>query len=423
MVTNHKQTERRQKWRNRMKKLLLALFGLLVGCFFAEIALRIVGYSYPYFYTTDDYRGYAPRPAQEGWFWVEDKNYLKINSEGLRDREHSKTKSADTVRIAVLGDSFAEAREVPVEQTFWSVMEQKLNECQKFAGKKVEVINFGVAGYGTTQELITLRQKVWEYSPDIVLLAVTPYNDITDNYRPLKGADDVPYFVFQDGKLIEDNSFRDSSRYRKRDSNLFRFWIWLHNSSRLIQLLHHGQETARLKISAWKEQRRLAEAAKPPENNPENQSAPPKQVTAQDVGLPNMVYLEPADKDWQEAWHVTEGLIVQMRDEVNAKGAKFLVAVVSIDVQAHPNKEFRQSFMKRLGVENLFYPNRRLQSFTARENIAFLDLAEPMQAYAEKNNVYLHGFGENFGGAHWNAAGHALAGQLITNKLCEEFSD
>ena len=36
----------------------------------------------------------------------------------------------------------------------------------------------GVSGYGTTQELVTLREKVWRYSPDMVLLAVTTNNDV-----------------------------------------------------------------------------------------------------------------------------------------------------------------------------------------------------------------------------------------------------
>src|SRR5215213_10200646 len=381
MMTNYKQLKRKIKWRNRLKKLLLALFGLLLGALCAEAALRIVGYSYPYFYTTDYYRGFSPRPNQEGWFWIENKNYLKINSDGLRDREHSKAKPADTVRIAVIGDSFAEAREVPMEQTFWSVAEQLLGQCPSFAGKKIEVINFGVAGYGTTQELITLRQKVWEYSPDIVLLTVTPYNDITDNYRPLKQADEVPYFIYQNDQLVDDNSFRDSNKYRKHDSNLFRFWIWLHNSSRLIQLIHHAQETGRLKIAEWKEKRRVAQSEKLPESTPPaTQPEPKKTVTAQDVGINNLIYLEPADNNWNEAWRMTERLILAMRDEVGQKGAKFMVAVVSIDVQAHPNKEFRQTFTKRLGVEDLFYPNRRLQAFAEREGLTFLDLAPPMQA-------------------------------------------
>src|SRR6266576_324326 len=147
--------------RNLKKKLLLVMFGLLFGLFMSEVLLRVIGYSYPLFYTTDYYRGFALQPGVEGHYQREGGSYVRINGDGLRDREHAKPKHADTVRIAVLGDSFSEALHVPMEQTFWSVLERKLQECNAFPDKKVEVINFGVSGYGTAQELMTLRQKVW----------------------------------------------------------------------------------------------------------------------------------------------------------------------------------------------------------------------------------------------------------------------
>src|SRR6266852_1417876 len=142
------------------KKLLLVLFGLLFGCLMSEIFLRIIGYSYPIFYTTDYYRGFALRPGIEGHYQREGESYVRINSDGLRDREHANVKPANIMRIAVLGDSFAEAMHVPMEQTFWSLIERKLEECHAYRGKHVEVMNFGVSGYGTAQELMTLRQKV-----------------------------------------------------------------------------------------------------------------------------------------------------------------------------------------------------------------------------------------------------------------------
>src|SRR3982074_1407604 len=150
--------------RNLKKKLLLVTFGLLFGLCMSEIFLRVIGYSYPLFYTTDYYRGFALQPGVEGQYQREGGSYVRINSDGLRDREHAKVKPADTARIAVLGDSFSEALPVPMEQSFWSLLEQTLHECNAFPGKKVEVINFGVSGYGTAQELMTLRRRVWDYS-------------------------------------------------------------------------------------------------------------------------------------------------------------------------------------------------------------------------------------------------------------------
>lgn len=152
---------RRTSWKGR---IVLILFGLIAGLLAAEIALRLGGISYPKFYQADASRGYSPRPGMEGWYEFEGRAYVRINSDGLRDRERSKTKPPNTFRIAVLGDSYAEAFQVPLEEGFCSVMESRLRECLGL--ERVEVINFGVSGYGTSQELITLRERVWQYSPD-----------------------------------------------------------------------------------------------------------------------------------------------------------------------------------------------------------------------------------------------------------------
>ncbi len=397
------------------KKLLLVLFGLLVGCFLSEIFLRVIGYSNPIFYVTDYYRGFALKPGVEGQYQREGGSYVRINSDGQRDREHSKTKPADTVRIAVLGDSFTEAMHVPIEQTFWSLMERKLEECNAFPGRHVEVMNFGVSGYGTAQELMTLRQKIWDYSPDIVMLAFTTYNDVSDNSRTLSKTEDVPYFIYRNGELVYDASFRDSSAYRWHDSTLSRFGRWFHNHSRLIQLIHHVQFVSRVRLTEWRDRR--AAPATPKQAGINEKRPVPK---AAEIGMENMTYLEPLDDNWKEAWRVTEGLILQMSNEVRQRGQKFVLVTLSNAIQVYPDPVVRQNFMKRIGVSTVFYPNERLKALAAREQIAFLDLAEPMQAYAEQNKVFLHGFGSDLGGnAHWNKSGHQLAAELIAQKLCE----
>lgn len=408
-----------------LMKLSLILISLFIGCLLVEIALRIIGYSYPIFYTTDYYTGYSPQPGVEGWFWVENKVYVRINSQGFRDREHSVTKPANTVRIAVLGDSFAEARQVPVEQTFWAQMEQQLQSCPQFAGKKVEVINFGVGGYGTAQELLTLQQRVWAYSPDIVILAVTTFNDIIDNYRPLKQTEEIPYFVYSNTRLVYDASFRDSPAYRWHDSKMFRAWMWLHNHSRFIQLLHHAQYAIRTRISDWRARRRLAQTQAAPQSAAQQSSGPQLQPTrtsaalAEDVGYNNMIYRAPEDDTWREAWRVTEGLITETRNEVEQHGAKFLLVTISTDIQVYPNRQVREALMKRVQVNDLFYPDVRLQALAEREGMQFLDLAKPMQEYADQTGIFLHGFGSDAGNGHWNEAGHRLAAELITRKLCD----
>lgn len=397
------------------KKILLVLFGLLVGLLMSEVCLRVIGYSYPIFYATDYYRGFALRPGMEGHYQREGESDVRINSDGLRDREHTKAKPADTVRIALLGDSFAEAMHVPMEQTFWSLLERKLQECNAFPGKRVEVINFGVSGYGTAQELMTLRQKVWAYSPDIVILAFTTYNDIYDNSRALSKTEQVPYFFYRNSELVYDASFRDSRAYRQRDSKLSRFGRWFHDHLRIVQLLHYVQFTAKLRLTDWRNRRRAQE----PAQRQAKAGAPKAPPSADDIGIDNMIYLEPQDENWQEAWRVTEGLILKMRDEVNQRGARFVLVTLSNAIQVYPDQVVRQNFMNRIGVSTMFYPNLRLQVLAGREHIDFLDLAQPMQAYADKNRVFLHGVGSDIGNGHWNADGHRLAAELLGQHFCQ----
>src|SRR6266436_10008212 len=242
------------------KKLLLVLFGLLIGLFMSEVFLRVIGYSFPIFYTTDYYRGFSLSPGVAGHYQREGESDVRINSDGLRDREHTKARPADSVRIALLGDSFSEAMHVPMEQTFWSLLERRLQECNVFPGRQVEVINFGVSGYGTAQELMTLRQKVWDYSPDIVMLTFTTYNDVYDNSRALSKTQDVPYFIYRYGELVYDASFRDSSAYQWHDSKLSRLGRWFHDHFRLVQLIHYAQTAGKLRLSEWRH-RRAAQAA------------------------------------------------------------------------------------------------------------------------------------------------------------------
>jgi hypothetical protein len=79
----------------------------------------------------------------------------------------------------------------------------------------------------------------------------------------------------------------------------------------------------------------------------------------------------------------------------------------------------REKFQKRLGVSDLFYPDRRIAALGARAGFAVLNLAPPLQRYAEEHQVFLHGFKNTpMGFGHWNEAGHAAAGHLIAQKLC-----
>lgn len=108
-----------------------------------------------------------------------------INSGGFRGPEVSVAKPDGVLRIAVLGDSFAEAMQVPYPECFSAVAERELGACTLLAGRRVEVLDFGVSGYGMGQELLTRCDQVWRYLPDVVVLAFFSGNDISDNSATL----------------------------------------------------------------------------------------------------------------------------------------------------------------------------------------------------------------------------------------------
>ncbi len=408
---------KRSAKRKRFAKFLLVLIGFLFGALLAEAALRAVGYSYPDFYQRDNVTGISLRPDASGWYRREGEAYVRINSDGLRDVEHALAKPANTFRIAVVGDSYCEALSVDLNQAFWSVMNSDLQGCSAVAGRQVEVINFGVSGYGTAQELLTLHEKVLKYSPDLVLLAITTNNDITDNLRALKKTEEVPYFVYREGQLALDDSFKQSRGFQFSNSRLGQFAAWWRTNSRLVGAIVQGQRGFKVLMASWRAKRAAKSAPAPAVNTSEK---PDLFTRTDELGADNLIYLPPTNAVWNDAWHVTEGLVLRMRDDVTQSGAKFIVVTLSNGPQVLPDPRAREYFMQRFGITDLFYPDNRIKALGEREGISVITLAPELQEYAQRNNVFLHGFGSNIGNGHWNVEGNRVAGQLIAKKICED---
>lgn len=382
----------------RITNFSLVVFSLLVAVLAGEVILQIIGFSYPNFYRYDVHAKSRLREGAEGWYKEEGKSCVRINRHGMRDnREISIQKTAESYRIAVLGDSYAEAMQLPVENSFSRVLEGKLNECNAFGKKKVEVLNFGVSGYSTAQELQTLRHRVWQFQPDLVLLAFLSGNDVRDNSEKLTAVPG-PYFIYRDDQLVLDDSFRNSRSFKLKSSAPWLMFQKISNYSRIIQLIN-------------KVRSRIAHS-----NTPRSEVNP-----GYELGLDYNIYFSPPrDPDWENAWRVTEGLILQMRNEVVARGAKFVVVTLSNGIQVHPDHEVRAGYARRLGVADLFYPERRIKALGEREGLHVISLAETFQKHAEENQVYLHGFpnAEMLKG-HWNENAHRLAGSVISENLCK----
>lgn len=95
---------------------------------------------------------------------------LKTNSFGFRGDEISQQKPPNTYRILMLGDSITFGNGVSWNQTFSHILQQELNA--ENHQMKYEILNLGVAGYNTSQELAVLREMGLQFTPNAVVLNI-----------------------------------------------------------------------------------------------------------------------------------------------------------------------------------------------------------------------------------------------------------
>lgn len=378
--------------------LALVAGGVLVALLAAELALRALGYSTPIWFQPDPQLGWSLRPGASGWFTREGRAFIQVNAAGRRDRGTLLDKPKDVYRIAVLGDSYSEAMQVEREQAYWALLPGRLAACGFAPGRRIEVLNFGVSGYGTAQQYVMLETRAMRYRPDLVLLQFTNGNDVKDNSFALNEDDARPYFMLDaDGTLRLDDSFASSAGFRRHMSLPFELARRLSDGSRVLQLVRQVRSLP------------LMGAA----------HADGSEASGVEQGLEPMVLAPPRDRLWEEAWRITEGLIARIGDYAARNGARFMVFTVSYAIQVHPDAKLRAALQAKLGVPDLFYPDRRIAELARRNGILAVTLAPEMQRLAEEQGVYFHGFDNHgLGRGHWNPAGHRAAADLIAKALC-----
>jgi len=96
---------------------------------------------------------------------------FRTNAQGLADDEYSLDKPANTIRVAVVGSSWAMGAAVKPEEAFHSVLERQFNSAA--GSTRFEFINFGVEFYGLQEIVGTVRHKVLRYDPDLILVEIT----------------------------------------------------------------------------------------------------------------------------------------------------------------------------------------------------------------------------------------------------------
>ncbi len=159
------------------RSLLVFCAALIALALLSELALRVA----PALAPADERERYNARIVMSedpALVWGLDTGDPQVNADGLRDRDFATAKPADTVRILALGDSVTYGFSLPAEETFAKRLEARLNE--DGGSRRYEVLNLGVGGYNTLQELAQLERKGRKYDPDLVLVVYT-LNDVLDS--------------------------------------------------------------------------------------------------------------------------------------------------------------------------------------------------------------------------------------------------
>lgn len=375
-------------------KLFFVIIGLIVAFIIFEVAVRVLGLAQQTagLYQSDKLIGSKHIPNAHGWWRKKEfKTELKFNLEGFRDIDHSVDKPHGVYRVIVLGDSYVEAFQVPLENTFHKILERRLNEN---AGRlKYEVLNFGVSGFGLPQDYLALKHYGMKYRPDLVILAVTTGNDIRNAHPELERDSSKPYFVFDSRGELQLLPFHVN------EAKGIQFFIA--NKIFFPQSYIFLAQTLRPLWWQFKAKKKMAEEVK----------------SEVKLSPDSYVYAEKYSKAWKEAWEYTLALIKKMKEELSGSGIEFLVVSLTdsdsqIDGSLQKYLEENAKDMKW----DMDRPVKILDRFCREKRIGFLPL---LYGFRKEFNRTHEKFHFTYDG-HWNKRGHELAADIIYNKIVSE---
>ena len=352
-------------------RILLATFSIALALGFSEFAIRFVApQDLGLFTTTRD--GLIVHPPNLEVYSYTHQQTVRTNSLGMRDREHTLEPADDAFRVLLLGDSFMEALQVDFEESFPSLLEQRLQEAMK---RPVDVINAGVSGWGTDDQLTYLTRYGLPLEPDLVLVAITLHNDVSDNLRRT-------FHELREGAL---------HRKPRQEIPLLRYVllrarIFLASNSHLYQLAHR----------AWQTREHRAKA------------------TNLNSHVAQLMRREP-DEQTREGWELTFRLLEETRRTAAGAGADTAVFLIPLSMQLSEAR--LEKFRLRHGIEpDAIHPEApqvAMREWAAGTDWNLIDLLPAFRqaAQASPERLYLKSDG------HWTPRGHRLAAEQVTPHL------
>ena len=372
----------------RGKQVLLAAAGLAAGLLLSE---GLLGWwkpqvsRQPSLWRFDDRLGWHHVPGASGWmrrpeFSVE----MRINAEGLRDRSYPLDRQPGGWRLLLFGDSFVEGWGVQAEDAVSSRLEARLQSQAEAA--PVEAINFGVAGYGTDQELLLFEQSGRRYQPDHVLLFFYA-NDLINNASDKGiGAERgyKPYFRLDpQGRL----RLRGVPVQRSGHWDGSSAWPWEHRLDKYLKERLHVYALVRKALSGTE--------------------VPPGARQR----FYEVLYGVADDPATERYWRLTGEILRVFRESASRAGAELVLVYAPAIVQVESeNWRMKRDLFGLIGEFDLDKPNRRLAEEASRHGIPLLDLSPGFRKHAGHRRLY-------YEESHWTPEGHDLAARLVADYL------
>lgn len=344
-------------------------------------------------------------PNFVGLYTKEGHSCYAINSEGWRDRQHDIVKPANVFRIAIIGDSYVEALQIERKNTFWSMLESDLQQ----KGWNVEMLVFGMSGFDAATAYQALQHHVIKYEPNLVVFMFYPGNDLRDSVREISDISWKPYYTLDSsGNLVLDHSFEsfvDSHRFISA-------YRRIRNSSLVLLYTEQGIRNGLRSLQTYKQEKK-AEATnnKAEAVNNKVEATNNNEGYLPEAGLSGSeIYSEPEpDSLYDDAWQVTEKLVLTMKEYSELHEAEFMVVGIT-----NGDRMYKQEITLNFDP---FYPEKRMEEFSSQNGIYYLPLAYRFLEIHQEKGIFLHGFGDHLGRGHWNENGHQEAAKAIEEFL------
>lgn len=418
--------------RKALSLLLLILFYLALSAVSAEIGVRLTRAAPPaeasgwFWRAPDPVTGWSHIPGATGRSYnpfYEFDAQVSFNSRGIRGPESlGYAKPEGVYRVLLLGDSFMEAVQVNDDETLG---EQLRSLLQAQMDRPVEVVNAGVSGFGTDQQLLWLREEGVNYAPDLVLLAVYPHNDFMNNAEILESANqggiNKPFFSLVDGKLqlhyypfdpaavpAVTSPFVEAPLPDTPPGPLTPVANWLRQRSAFYRYFDPHIRIAAPRLAAW-----LARTGLLAPGQESKLVAQPEGY----VPLTYRIYQNPPGPEWEESVRLTTALFGEIRATAESLGAPAAALVIPSPESVYPER-WQQIVTQFPAMQSdawdLQQPERLAMSSLQAAGIPALSLAASFVQNVETGPLLY--FVEE---GHWTAHGHRLGARAGANFLGE----